>query len=272
MDTFEGKVAIVTGAASGIGRALGEQLATRGAHVILADINVSLLEEVAESLQKAGSKPKAVTLDATDSGAVEKLVKDTTTEHDRLDFMFNNAGIGIGGEARDLRLEDWKKVIDINLYGVINGVAAAYPVMARQGFGHIINTASSAGLIPLPGGIPYTVTKYGVVGLSHALRVEGDALGVRVSVVCPGVVHTAIFESSKVVKLDRDRLFGALPKGVTPEECARIILRGVERNKPTIVVTARAKIFWLLHRLSPDAMLWIGKQYMKKFREARIEN
>jgi len=166
-------------------------------------------------------------------------------------------------------------VLAVNLYGVVNGVASAYPVMVEQGFGHIINTASIEGLIPFPATVSYAATKYGVVGMSHSLRVEGADLGVKVSVVCPGYIKTAIFETSKMIKIDRQKMLAELPDrfGISPEECAQVILRGVERNKATIVVTGFAKVLWLIHRISPNLIIWLMKKRLRKSRaEIRIED
>lgn len=148
MDNFKEKVSIVTGAASGIGRALGEELARREAIVILADINGQLLSEVAGSIAASGYKSEAVSVDVSNYDAVKKLVVDTVAQHGRLDFMFNNAGIAVGGEVRDCSLDDWRSVLNVNLHGVINGIDSAYKIMVKQGFGHIINTASIEGLLP----------------------------------------------------------------------------------------------------------------------------
>ena len=240
--------------------------------MILVDVNTKLLEEVADSITKAGGRAKAVTLDVSDFAAVKKLVDDTVAQYGRLDYIFNNAGVAVGGEARDYSYDDWRKVINVNLYGAVNGVAAAYPIMVKQGFGHIINTASLAGLTPSAGEVSYTASKYGIVGLSNALRVEGAGLGVKVSVVCPGFIETPIFYTSKIIKLDREKLLELAPKAITPEKCARVILCGVERNKATIVVTLLAKFLWLLQRISPGLVLWMGGQSIKKMREARIED
>lgn len=125
MGLFSDKVAIVTGGGSGIARALGQELARRGARVTLADVNPQRLEEVAESITKAGYHAERAQLDVSHFEAVQKLVNDTVAYHGRLDYVFNNAGIGVGGEACDVSLEDWRKVLDVNLFGVINGVAAA---------------------------------------------------------------------------------------------------------------------------------------------------
>ena len=275
MGIFQDKIAIVTGSASGIGRALSEELARRGAIVMMADVQTKQLEEVVDSITSSGHRVKAVTLDVTDFDAVKALVDDTVKEYGRLDYIFNNAGIAIGGEVRDCSIDDWRKVIEVDLYGVVHGVHAAYPIMVEQGFVHIINTASIEGLVPFPGTISYVASKYGVVGLSNALRVEGADLGVKVSVICPGYIKTAIFHTSKMIKIDRQKILESLPErlGITPEECASVILRGVERNKATIVVTGMAKVLWMLQRICPGLILWMMRRNIKRGRkETRIED
>jgi len=271
MTTYRDRVAIVTGAASGIGLALSQQLARRGANVTLVDVDRAPLEEAAESLASAGMRARAAVVDVTDRDAVEQVVESTVSEFGRLDFLFNNAGIGVGGEARDFAYADWKRVIDVNLFGVINGVAAAYPLMVRQGYGHIVNVSSLAGLTPLAGEISYVASKYAVVGLSHTLRAEAADLGVDVSVVCPGKIETPIYDTSRVINFDREAIFALWPTGISPERCAEVILRGVERNKATIVVTRFAKLLWTLQRLSPTAMIWVMRRYMRRMREHRID-
>ncbi|MBW1849463.1 MAG: SDR family oxidoreductase [Deltaproteobacteria bacterium] len=275
MGIFSGKTAIVTGGASGIGRALAEELARGKANVILADVNSKQLDEVVEAIRKAGNNAKAVTLDVSNYEAVKKLVEDTVADNSKLDYIFNNAGIAVGGEARDCSIDDWRSVLDVNLYGVINGVASAYPIMVEQGSGHIINTASIEGLMPFPGTISYVASKYAVVGLSNTLRLEGADLGVKVSVVCPGYIKTAIFHDSKMIKMDRDKVLERLPErfGITPEKCALAILKGVERNKAFIVVTGFAKFLWLLYRISPGLIHWMMGRGLKESRqEVRIED
>ncbi|RJP17741.1 MAG: SDR family oxidoreductase [Candidatus Abyssobacteria bacterium SURF_5] len=269
MRGFSGKVAIITGGASGIGKAVGEQLARKGAHVVLADINGAKANEAAESIIRAGHSATAAELDVTDPEAVKRLVDSVASENDRLDYLFNNAGVVVFGEARDFSYEDWRRVIDTNLYGVVNGVAAAYSLMIEQGFGHIVNTASLAGLVPPVGLISYVASKYGVVGLSNALRVEGARYGVKVSVVCPGLIDTPM-KNSKVLNLDREKLLGAVPSLLPVDECARVIVGGVERNKAFIVVTPMAKIAWALHRLSPNLGMWLWGRQMDKLQAIRI--
>ena len=129
---------------------------------------------------------RAERVDVTDAVAVQRLVDGTVAREGRLDLLFNNAGIAVFADARDTSLEDWNRLIDVNLRGVVHGVAAAYPLMVRQGSGHIVNTASAAGLLPSPANIAYAATKHAVVGLSLTLRAEAVHHGVGVSVICPG--------------------------------------------------------------------------------------
>ena len=145
--SFQNQIAIVTGGASGIGRALCEELTRRGAVVAVADINYEGAQAVASAIAANGGRATAALLDVTRAENVERLVEDTVRTHGRLDYMFNNAGIGVAGEVRDLSLDHWRKCIDINLWGVIYGTTVAYAAMLRQGSGHIVNTASAAGLI-----------------------------------------------------------------------------------------------------------------------------
>jgi short-subunit dehydrogenase len=185
--------------------------------------------------------------------------------------MFNNAGIGIGGEARDLTLEHWLRIINVNLLGVIHGITAAYPLMVRQGFGHIVNTASLAGLIGDPIGIPYVASKFAIVGLSHTLRVEAAGLGVKVSVVCPGYVQTPVWDSP-LLKIKKEDLPKPLFKMMDVTKAARRIIKGVERNQAFIVFPFHARLLWWLHRLSPGLLEPIGRKMVKDFRAVRIDS
>ncbi len=269
MDMFKDKITIITGAASGIGYALGEVMAKRGAVVVLADIREKATEELAQSLIKDGFRAESEQLDVTDAEAVAMLVKKTIEKHGRLDYMFNNAGIVTFGETRDISLNDWHKVLNINLYGVINGIHAAYPVMVDQGFGHIINTGSIEGLLSYPNAIAYVASKFAVVGLSNTLRIEGADLGVNVSVVCPGLVKTAIFKDSKMVNIDRAKVDQHLAqsKGLTPEECAHIILKGVEQNKAVITTTTKVQILWWMQRLFPRRVMKLMTKRIRGYRK-----
>jgi NAD(P)-dependent dehydrogenase (short-subunit alcohol dehydrogenase family) len=277
--TFNGAVALVTGGASGIGRALGEALARRGARVVLADLQVDQAQEVAARIRGSGGQATAEHLDVTDYAATNRLVQGTFQSGGRLDFVFNNAGIGVSGEARLYELEDWNRVLDVNLRGVIHGVQAAYPIMLRQGFGHIVNTASLAGLVPAPLVVGYCTTKHAIVGLSMSLRIEAAAAGVRVSVLCPGVVRTpALLDGGKYGKmlqpLPRDaqeKLFER-QRPMQPERFAEQALRAVAKNHAIIVIPSWWKIVWWLYRLSPSLGFALGawgrRMYLETAKQA----
>lgn len=275
MDTFAGKTAIVTGGASGIGRALCRELAKAGAVVTAADIHEAGAEEVAEGIRKGGGRARAVKLDVTDEPAVREVVEKTAADEGKLDYMFNNAGIGIGGEVQDTTLDHWRRIVDVNLWGVVYGTLAAYRVMIRQGSGHIVNTASSAGLLPAPLLTAYGMTKHAVVGLSAGLRAEGAGKGVKVSVVCPGFIDTAIFDSSTYVNTDKERTWSLKPRWLPmmpAESCARVILRGVSKNKGIIPVQAPAHLFWWLCRIHPAIVDRFMEKAVRRYRALSISS
>ena len=268
---YEGQVAVVTGAASGIGRALATRLSTLGATVVVSDVDEEGAIAVAESINaRSNSRAEAVTTDVTDAAAVSELVKGTLKNHGRLDLMFNNAGIAVTGDARDLEVAHWRRVIDVNLMGVVYGSDAAYKVMAEQGFGHIVNIASLAGLLPFPTNAPYSATKHAVVGLSTSLRSEGRDLGVRVSVVCPGFIDSNIYTASEAVNVSQEALLKSIPyKRVPTDVAATKILQGVEKNKEIIVFPGYARFFWWLYRLNPRTASALAKQTIRNLRKIR---
>ena len=268
MTQWSETVAVITGAGSGIGQGLARALAARGARVVACDINAERIEQTQQEVEAADGKIEAITLDVTDADAVAEVVRGAHVRHGRIDYIFNNAGIAVGGEVQDVDLSDWQNVLEVNLDGVVHGVVAAYPIMVEQGFGHIINTASIEGLAPFPTTVSYVASKHAVVGLSTALRVEGADLGVKVSAVCPGYIKTRIFEDSKFIGMDVQKEIEEVPSwmGITPDECARRILRGVERNKAIIPITGMAWLLWLLMRLSPNAVIALMRRQLRQSR------
>lgn len=272
MSLWNGAIVIVTGAASGIGRAISEALIVRGAEVWLADIDASSAEQAERAL---GRRAHAVELDVRRADAFQELVDRVGEEHGRIDFLFNNAGIGVGGEAHELRAEHWDRVIDVNVRGVTNGVAAAYPVMVRQRRGHIVNTASVAGLAPVPLLTPYAMSKHAVVGLSTSLRMEAVRFGVRVSALCPGPIDTPLLDTRGPSDLpqpwvpDLRRYLGRITGPSYPaSKLAEAALRGVEANQPLIIVPGAARAGVWLQRLAPGLLAaWVRRAARAELRE-----
>ncbi len=267
---FSDATAIITGGASGIGQALAQELASRGGEVVVADLQIVAARKVASKIRGFGGRATAMEVDVTDYAAVEHVVKQTVQRTGRLDYMFNNAGISIHGDACRYEIEDWNRIVDINLRGVVNGVQATYNLMMNQGFGHIVNTASMAGIFPSPGLVSYATTKHAVVGLSTSLRGEAAERGIRVSALCPGMVRSAILEAGgKYGKSlneftdEQKKINSKLIEGYKPMDSnvfAQKALDGVAKNKAYIVLPEFYKLFWLLNRLLPSFGITIGQQ------------
>lgn len=190
--------------------------------------------------------------------------------------MINNAGIAIGGDSRDLSIQQWRRVLDVDLLGVVYGTVAAYQVMTRQGHGHIVNISSLSGLVPQPGNTPYCTSKHGIVGLSLSLRFEGADLGVKVSAVCPGDMKTKIYENMLVMNMPRDQVTALsrrthyLMPQMSAQDSARAILRGVARNQAVIVFPTAVQVIWHLYRWLPSLFYRISIHRMRLFRGIRI--
>lgn len=278
MNTFKDKIAIVTGAGSGIGKALCEKLAELGANVCAADINAQSVERTTAGIRAAGGSARGEQLDVTDYEAFKCYIESSFAAHGRIDYIFNNAGIAISGELRDLETEHWKKVMNVNLNGVFYGSMEAYKIMVKQGFGHIINLSSIEGFCPWAGNAPYVASKYAVLGFTQTLWVEGRGLGVNASAVCPGIIKTPIFDTSELINVDREKAMAAQwehieKHAVSPEACADIILKGVLKNKPIIPVTRLAYVIWWLSRLNPSGLMkYIQKDFDKWRFNVRLDN
>ena len=249
-------VAIVTGGGSGIGRALAKAMSLRGTNVIVTDID---LEKAVAVANECGINASAFQVDVRDEKMVKSIVEESFKKYGRLDFIFNNAGIGVAGETFEIPTALWDRIIDINLKGVLYGVLAAYPIMVKQGYGYIVNTASLAGLGPAALMAPYSMTKHAVVGLTHSLRVEAAPLGVQVNVICPSAIETPILDSFNPADLptvpwtpNARRYLSNLAAPPYPvSKMAEEVLRAIEKNKSTIVLPGRARLAWLLGRIFP---------------------
>lgn len=275
------RVAIVTGGASGIGRALAAAAVDRGGTVVLADVDLHGARVAARELTARGpGHADAAEVDVRDAAAVQQLVDRTRHDHGRIDFLFNNAGIGVGGRPDELTLAHWERTIDVNLRGVLHGCHAVWPVMLEQGFGHIVNTASLAGLVAIGGLTPYTMTKHAVVGLSLGLRLDGSRDGIRVSALCPGIIDTPILdrpgpedlpEAPSVGGIDLREFVSQLGPLYAPERLAQDVMRGMARNDAVIIAPMRARLVWRLWGRSPRAYLAVA-ELLAQAGERWIEN
>ena len=203
-------------------------------------------------------------MDVSSHSAFSSFFEFFKSREQKIDFLFNNAGIGVGGEVIHFEMHDWKKIIEVNLYGVIHGVHFFYPMMVRQKSGTIINTSSLAGLVPLPGEASYVASKYAVQGLTEALAIEASFHNIHVLAVCPGVVQTPIYDTGKVIGMDKDAILKLWPKGIEPDECAAIILRAVVKKKKRVVITAFGKMLFYLNRFFPGIARMILTRYFKE--------
>ena len=264
---FKGKTALITGGASGIGASLAYLMGKYGCHVIVADIQNQLAAQVVVKIKNAGGSAQSVSLDVRNHQEFSRIISDIGT----LDFLFNNAGVGVGGYFSDHELEDWKVAIDINLYGVIHGVRSGYETMRKQGFGHIINTASMAGLVPSPAMPAYSASKSAVISLSNTLRSEAAEFGIKVSVLCPGAVVTPILDGggingrmpTEIPSAQQAEIFESLGP-ISPELFAKKVLSQIARNKAIIIVPAKLRVLWWFERIFPSTLTNIAFKQMQK--------
>ena len=249
MDEFEGKVAVVTGAASGIGRALASAFAAEGMRLLLADIEIAPLEAAAEELRSEGAEVVTVIADVADPADVERVGAVAMDAFGAVHVACNNAGVSGGGLSWEIPLETWKWILDVDLWGVIHGVRTFTPLIIASGGGHIVNTASMAGLTSNPGMGPYNVAKHGVVTLSETMSIELQMSHpeVGVSVLCPGWVRTRINESERnrpdaetageLVETDegllalKDMVNTWIAEGLQPSHVASLVVDAIRNNR-----------------------------------------
>jgi NAD(P)-dependent dehydrogenase (short-subunit alcohol dehydrogenase family) len=245
---IQGKTAVVTGAASGIGRATANALAREGADLVLADVNDDRLEEVRKEITALGRRGVAVHTDVSKLQDVRNLFDRSISEMGRVDILMNNAGVHLVGAAEKIPIADWEWLVGINLWGVVYGINVFLPHILERGSGHIVNTASMSGLIGAESSIPYVATKFAVVGMSECLAAYLRPKGIGVTVLCPGFVATNIVEHDRLVPFgdgfdDARRAFlEALKQGewsrlsvwpggvVSPEQVAEKVVHAIREN------------------------------------------
>lgn len=267
MNTFwKDKTVLITGAASGIGLGLSKEMLARGAEVWLCDINADL-ENITKELN---GKAHSLIFDVTRIEDFQQAVNKIVSTSGKIDLLFNNAGIGYGCDSVELTHKHYDRYIDINIRGVTNGISIVYPMMAKQGYGSIVNTASVGGLLPSAIMSPYAMTKHAVVGLSESLRLEAGYKGVNVITLCPGAVNTPIFDSTGPADLPEvnasnlRRFTREADTSCTPEEFAKNALNDIEQNKTLIIYPKLLRIAVWIYRHFPKLYLKITQPNLKQ--------
>jgi NAD(P)-dependent dehydrogenase (short-subunit alcohol dehydrogenase family) len=267
--------AVVTGAGSGLGRALAVDLAGRGASVVVSDIEPSSADETAALVRKRGARAEVIPCDVTNREGVFGLVEETEHRLGGIDFMANNAGVAVGGPFDEISIEDWRWAVDINLWGVIYGCQAAVPKMKAQGRGYILNVASAAGLLAPPAMSAYNVTKAGVVSLSETLYAEYKGAGIHVSALCPTFFKTNIIGSGRGATTDKDDaqiLRWMARSKVQAPEVAKAAIDAVRDGKLYVQPMRDGRMAWRLKRTHPqrfyDTLSRAHEKYLKGRRKS----
>jgi NAD(P)-dependent dehydrogenase (short-subunit alcohol dehydrogenase family) len=253
---FKDKVVVITGAASGIGRATAKAFAQKGADLVIADNNAQRLEETAGEIKAIGARVLTRQVDVSDRNQVESFAKFVISERGHVDILINNAGVGVGGPLLDTNIEDFEWIFSINYWGVLYGLKYFLPHMVARNYGHVVNTASGAGLCSIPAMSAYCSTKFAVVGLSETLRAEVRRFGIGVSTICPGVINTNIIPQSRMhlqegSRATHSRLIDFYRRfGWPPERVAKAILSAVRHNRSIVPVGPEAWAQWFTKRMS----------------------
>ena len=253
---FKDKVVVITGAASGIGKATAKAFAQKGSDLVIADNNAQRLEETAGEIKATGARVLARQVDVSDRNQVESFAKFVISERGHVDILINNAGVGVGGPLLDTNIEDFEWIFSINYWGVLYGLKYFLPHMVARKYGHVVNTASGAGLCSIPAMSAYCSTKFAVVGLSETLRSEVRRFGIGVSTICPGVINTNIIAQSRMhlqegSRATHSRLIDFYRRfGWPPERVAKAIMSAVRHNRSIVPVGPEAWAQWLTKRMS----------------------
>jgi NADP-dependent 3-hydroxy acid dehydrogenase YdfG len=256
MEGFAGKVAVVTGAGSGIGQALAIELARSGAKLAISDVNTEGLAQTAERLEAIGAPVKSDRLDVTEREAFMAYADEVSEHFGKVNQIYNNAGIAFTGDIEISQFKDIERVMDVDFWGVVNGTKAFLPHLIASGDGHVVNVSSIFGLFSVPGQSAYNSAKFAVRGFTEALRQEMALAGhpVKVTTVHPGGIKTAIARNATAAEgVDANELAEFFDKrlaSTSPQRAARIILEAVRKNRARVLVGPDAKVLDLLVRLT----------------------
>jgi len=258
VEHFANKVAAITGAASGIGRAMAIDLASRGADLAISDIDEDGLANTAELARRSGVEVTTTRLDVADRSAVYAWADQVVTDHHRVNLIVNNAGVALGATVAQMTIEDFEGLMGINFWGVVYGTQAFLPHLTASGEGHVVNISSVFGLVGIPSQAAYNAAKFGVRGFTEALRIELDLADAGVSATCvhPGGIKTNIAKNARLhadpassADLERGRRDLERAFITTPEKAAAVIARAIQQDKRRVLIGPDARVFNLLSRL-----------------------
>ena len=263
---FPEKRALITGAASGLGQEFARQLAQNGWRLFIADINESALREEEQILQAMGTTVISTVINVADHKEIDAAAERVKQEWGGLDILFNNAGVAGAGEMESLPLEEWKRLLDIDLWSVIYGCRAFIPMMKEQGGGYIVNTASSAGTLSGAQMANYNVAKAGVISLSETLKVELSPFNIGVTVICPTVFKTNLDASMKAgTAFERNLQRQVIESKISSKDIASHTFRKMQKNKLYVMTQTDALIGWRFKRYFPELYLKImSSLYVKR--------
>jgi NAD(P)-dependent dehydrogenase (short-subunit alcohol dehydrogenase family) len=271
---FPNKRVVITGAGSGLGRALSLEFAKLGWKIGIVDINDASSEQTLQLVEQAGGKGEVFHADVTDSIAVKAMADHFFSTWCGVDVLVNNAGIAIGGAVGDVPIEQWRTIVDINFWGMLYGCHEFIPKMKVQGGGHIMNVASAAGLLSLISMSPYSVTKAAVISLSETLRMEAAPYNIHITVACPMFFNTGLLDDMKTT----DPWIAEVAKtaflvGHSADVMAKKLIKAVEQDKLFVVPMVYGKLLWLNKRLTPNLYYnlsawlnrhgWLKPMYLK---------
>lgn len=262
---MKGQNVLITGAASGIGQACALELAKRGAMLLLVDIDAEGLSRTAEAVESGGGRAWKFTVDLTKREAIDALVADVHREVGSIDVLMNNAGVAVAAPLLGTSDADWDWIFAVNVWAPIHLTRAFLPDMLERRRGHVVMTASLAGLIGCPGMPAYSTTKFALVGFAEALRLEVLESGVEVTTICPGFVRTNLHRATRYRNDGFQQFLGEPPAwyGISREKAARRIVNAIAKKRP-LLVFGMEKIGWWLKRLWPRAAFavtrWAGRR------------
>jgi len=268
---FRGKVVVVTGAGSGIGRATALAFAREGADLVIADVNGDRLAIVSAEIEAAGARVMSMKVDVSKRSEVDELAGTVIAERSRVDIVMNNAGVAIGGPFVETPIEEFEWIFSVNFWGVLYGIKAFLPHMMARKYGHIVNTSSLAGLCAMPGLSAYSSTKFAVAGLSEALRAELKEHGIGVTTVCPGVIDTRVVADGRMhldesSRANRSAVVEFYRRfGWPPERVAKAVLNAVRMDRSVVPVGPEAWLQWFAKRLSQkgyEAMIRLAGRFL----------